>query len=106
MRPSRQQRESDYGFVLRLDLFKQFCFELMRDWHLAGGELFWSRFDEAKLAVTKALVAVFVHGSNRRRKDAADHRTPRVNVAAAGRGVECGASGVVGEIFKAGLIGV
>lgn len=100
-----QQREGDDGFGLRPDLFKQFGFKLVRDGHFAGSDLLRSRADEAELTVAQAFSAILVHGANRRPKDAAGHRAPLIDIASPRRGIECGTSCVVGEVFKAGLIG-
>ncbi len=102
----RQQRKGDDGFVFRTNLFKQLSFELMRDGHFAGGDLLWGGADEAKLAMAEAFGAVFAHRLNGRPEDATGHGTPRIDVAAARGRVERRTCGIVGEVFKAGLIGV
>jgi hypothetical protein len=60
--------------------------------------------DEAKLAVTEAFGATIVCATHGRAENAASHRPPRVHIAATGRGIERGASGIVSEVFEAGLI--
>jgi hypothetical protein len=55
--------------------------------------------------VAEAFGAVFARCPNGRAEDAAGHRAPLVDVASASHGVERGAGGVVGKVFKAGLIG-
>jgi hypothetical protein len=104
-RASPQQRERNDGLVFRSDLVEEFGFELARDGHLAGGDLIRSCADEAELAVAETLGAVFTCRANRRPEDAAGHGTPRVDVATAGGGVERGASGIVGKVFKTFLVG-
>ena len=97
--------ERNDGLVFRSDLIEEFGFERMRDRHLAGSDLLWRRSDEAEFAMAEAFGSVFTYRPNRRAEDAAGHGTPLVDAATAGRGVERGAGGFVGEVFKAGLIG-
>jgi hypothetical protein len=102
---SIDERERNDGFGSRSHLVQKFRFERVRDRHLAGGDLLWRRADEAELAMAETFGAVVVDGPNRRAEDAASHGTPPVDVATAAGGVERGASGIVSEVFKAGLIG-
>jgi hypothetical protein len=83
---------------------EQLRFEIVRDGHFAGGDLFGCCADKAKFAMAQAFFAVFACGAHGRAEDAAGHGPPCVDIAAAGRGVERGASGIVGEVLKAGLI--
>jgi hypothetical protein len=55
--------------------------------------------------MAEAFGSVFTYRPNGRAENAAGHGTPLVDAATAGRGVERGAGGFVGEVFKAGLIG-
>ena len=73
---------------------------------LAGGNGFLVCTDEAELAAGEgsATGIVWFH-ADRRTEDAAGHGAEFVNIAEAGRGIECGAWGVVGEVFERRLIG-
>ena len=83
---------------------KQLRFKIVRDRHFALGNLLGCSTDEAQLAMAQAFSAIFACRANWRAKDTAGHGPPRVYIAAAGRGVECGACGIVSEIFEACLV--
>jgi hypothetical protein len=101
---TRNQREGDDGFKLQSEFVQQFGFEIVRDGHLAGGDLLRCGADEAEFAVAQAFGAVVIGRANRRSEDAASHRTPGVDVAPAGGGVERGTGCVVGEAVEFFLV--
>jgi len=97
-----QQRECDHALAARPHLIEEFGFEIVRDGHLAGGDLLRRCADEAELTMADAFCPAVIDGADGRAEDAAGHGTPCVNVAAAGGWVERGAWRVVGEVVEAG----
>jgi len=100
----RQQRKGHDGFEIRAGLPEQFCFEIVRDSHLAGGDLLGRSADKAQLAMAQTLGIIVVHCAHRRTEDAAGHGPPRVHIAATGGWIECGARRIVREILKSFLV--
>ena len=76
----------------------------MRDGHFACGNLLGRGSDEAEFAMAEAFLAVVAYCAHGRAEDAAGHGTPGVHIAAAGRGVEGGTGGFVGEVREFFLI--
>ena len=104
---SVEQGKGYEGFAGVGDLFEETGFELVGKGHFAGGNLRLSGADEAEFAMGEG--GLIVHAgidANGRAEDAAGHRTCGVDVAEAAEGVEGGAGCVVGEVFKAGAVGI
>lgn len=91
-----QQRVRNHCFARVANLLEQLVLEIVRHGHLAGRDLGRIRRGEAKLAAAEC--ATF--HANRRPKDAASHRSPRVHVATSGDGVQRGTGGLVGTLLK------
>ena len=96
-----KEREGDDGFEILGDFVQQLCLKIVRDEHFTGGHLPGRSADEAKLAVPQAFSASLAHRTYGRAEDPAGHGPPRVDVAAAGCGVERGTGGFVGEALEA-----
>ncbi len=99
-----QQRKRDDGFVLRSNFIEEFSFKILRDRHFAGGNLGGRGADEAELAMAQAFDAVLICRANWGSENPASHGPPCVHVAPAGRWVERGTCGFVGEVCEAGMV--
>jgi hypothetical protein len=100
-RSSAQEGEGDDSLTGVAHLREELFFELVRERHLAGGDLVGAGSDEAELATGETFAA---GDTDRRSEDAAGHGAECINIAEAGLGIEGGTGCVVGEVFEASLV--
>jgi len=104
---SGEQSKGDYGFAGVGELGEEFRFQVVGEGHFAGGDFGFGGADEAEFAMGEGGLVVWAGVDlDGGAEDAAGDGAGGVDIAQAGGGVKDGAGGVVGEVFKAGLVGV